>query len=414
MNSHHDTPPDVDSIQAVAIAPSLLLKSSADYTRTHTERKVYCQDGWRWKKRALRLGPLIGLMALILAIGCMAFAWQLLKYAEGRPVSDIPEINSYLSITSSMAATLIRFAIGGGLATHWWRKAMSVRSVAYLHRQWKVGTSVLNVIKTPRGFGLVAAAVAARTLLIAVGPLLQRSVDRTQIPDVAVKVMLPLHLPTGWAGNTNPSTSIYNSSKLLENVYHDHALKKSVYINVSDCKGLCNINVTAPGLTIEDHGCILIEKAIDLSTPDYWPTDSRGDHILFKANYSTKFMEDPQWFGPKDMTPEQPLPVPPRGQESVAIHYTSVNTSNGTGFMYHRQCWLRSAVVIHEMNVDSDGQVIGQYNTTVKTIDDDAIAGPNYRQHKDNIASITAVVNRVGIDLTSSATFRGSGPIYEE
>jgi hypothetical protein len=82
-------------------------------------------DSHRWKKRILRLGPILGISALVLAVGCVALAWYTLKYFDGKLIIDYPYINTYLSITSSVAATLIRFAIGGGLAIHWWRKALS-------------------------------------------------------------------------------------------------------------------------------------------------------------------------------------------------------------------------------------------------------------------------------------------------
>lgn len=67
---------------------------------------------------------------------------------------------------------------------------MKVRSVASLHRQLKVGTSIWSVLKTPKGFGLVSIAVIAKTLLIAVGPLLQLAVARTQNPAVPLAFVL--------------------------------------------------------------------------------------------------------------------------------------------------------------------------------------------------------------------------------
>lgn len=71
-------------------------------------------DTQRWKKRVLRLGPLIGLMALVLATGCVAFAWKILLSADGKLITDFSGINTYLSVTSTIAATLIAFPLEGG------------------------------------------------------------------------------------------------------------------------------------------------------------------------------------------------------------------------------------------------------------------------------------------------------------
>jgi hypothetical protein len=101
-------------------------------------------DSQRWRNRVLRCGPILGIGALVLAVGCVALVCYILRHFDGLLIIDDPYINTYLSITSSVAATLIRFAIGGGLAIHWWRKALSVHSVAHLHRRWKVGTSFLE------------------------------------------------------------------------------------------------------------------------------------------------------------------------------------------------------------------------------------------------------------------------------
>lgn len=167
----------------------------------------------RWERRILRIGPVLGILALILVAACVAMAWRVLTSYDGTPIIGYPNINSVLSLTTTMASTLIRFAIGGGLAIHWWRTALTAHSVGYLHRQWKVGTSLLEVVKTPRGFGLVAIVIIARSLLDTVGPLLQLSVGRTQHPSVPLSVALPEHLPstgpnqpwrlrgTMWAGN---------------------------------------------------------------------------------------------------------------------------------------------------------------------------------------------------------------------
>lgn len=287
---------------------------------------------------------------------------------------------------------------------------MSVRSVADLHRQWKVGTSVLSVIKTPRGFGLVAVAVVARTLLIAVGPLLQRTVDFTQHPPVSLKVTLPSHLPRGWAGTSDLRTTA--PSELFEEAYHGYASQEPLSVNLEGCKGQCQLSATAPGLWVQDSDCVSTHTAVDRFQIKYWPRDSHDKYILFSAGFSTEFTDRPQWFGPEAMKSEISLPEPPKDQESVAIYYTAVNYTDRGGLMYYKQCWIRSAVVLHEMRVEANGGIIGDYNTTLEAINNDAEADSLYRQGKNNNMSIGLVAKRLSSDLVSSVYFESDTDGY--
>jgi hypothetical protein len=254
-------------------------------------------DSQRWKKRVLRLGPILGISALVLAVGCIALAWYTLSYFDGKLIIDDPYINTYLSITSSVTATLIRFAIGGGLAIHWWRKAMSAHSVSHLHRRWRVGSSFLEVIKTPTGFGLVAIVITARTLLIAVGPLLQRSVGYTQHPSVSLSITLPEHLPRGWAGISGPH-SYHQPSELFFAAYHGFALEKPARINVRGCEGQCQLVISTPGLAIQNSDCISTTIPVRFSNMSSWPAMPPDDdddddtnhiyYILFLADFETQ------------------------------------------------------------------------------------------------------------------------------
>jgi hypothetical protein len=76
-------------------------------------------DSQRWQKRILRLGLILGIGALLLAVSCVVMAWHILNNIDGQSITDFQDVNSALSVTNSVAATLIRFAIGGGLAIHW-------------------------------------------------------------------------------------------------------------------------------------------------------------------------------------------------------------------------------------------------------------------------------------------------------
>jgi hypothetical protein len=363
-------------------------------------------DSERWKKRVLRWGPILGIGALVLAVGCVALAWYTLKYFDGKLIIDFPYINTYLSITSSVAATLIRFAIGGVLAIHWWRKALSAHSVAHLHRRWKVGTSFLEIIKTPGGFGLVAIAITARTLLIAVGAILQRSVSYTQHPNVRLSVTLPERLPHGWAGTLDSGG--YFTSKLLDAAYLGFALQKPARINVRGCEGQCQLVVNAPGLAIQDSDCISATISVSRSNLSSWPTmpDKKDEYILFSSNYSSQFVDTPLWLGPALMKPTQPLPLPPKDQETVAFFFTQVNMTADGGSMHSKQCWVRSATSYHNLTVDSQGFVMNGSSVTTPTINSNAPAGDQYRLNKFDSTSIATSFEELNAYLQSRVFFQ--------
>lgn len=105
------------------------------------------------------------------------------------------------------------------------------------------------------------------------------------------------------------------------------------------------------------------------------------------------------------MNYSEPLPEPPQNQQTVAIYHTSANVFEGSGTMSHTQCWLRSAIILHNVTVDFTGRVVSEYNTTVVEINNDATYGDLYRQGRNHTARIPTVLRTMAIDLNSSVYF---------
>lgn len=196
-------------------------------------------DDQRWKKRVLRKGPIVGLMALVLAICCVAAAWRLLIYFDGRPVILFPQLSTFLGTTATLAGVLIRFSIGVGLAIHWWRLTLIVQSVATLHRQWKVGTGILCVLKTPRGFGLVSIVIIARTLLSTSNPVLLNSIGYSRYPRVYLTNTLAERLPSGWAGVVAHLNGLAYPSPPYNTASREYFHQDAPRLSLQGCKGTC-------------------------------------------------------------------------------------------------------------------------------------------------------------------------------
>jgi hypothetical protein len=252
---------------------------------------------------------------------------------------------------------------------------------------------------------LVAIAITARTLLIAVGPLLQRSVGYTQHPRVSLSITLPEHLPRGWTGTSNLKG--YSPSDLLSAAYHGFALQKPALINVRGCEGQCQLKISAPGLTIQDSDCVPRRIPVGRSDLSSWPpmSDNRIDYVLFLSGFSIQFVDTAAWFGPESMKPTKSLPVPPKDQETVAFHFTQVNVTVTVGTMYSKQCWVRSVTSTHNLTVDSQGFVINGPSVISLEINNDALAGDQYRRNNTDNTSITTLFKELSPYLESSVYF---------
>lgn len=133
--------------------------------------------------------------------------------------------------------------------------------------------------------------------------------------------------------------------------------------------------------------------------------DDNSTYILFLADFSTKFMDTPQWFGPADMEPTQPLPTPPQDQDTIVFYFTNVNMVGDNGTMYSKQCWIRSATSMHNLTVDSQGFVTNESAVTTLEVNNDAPAGADYRLQATDTTSIASSILTLNAYLQSEVYF---------
>jgi hypothetical protein len=105
------------------------------------------------------------------------------------------------------------------------------------------------------------------------------------------------------------------------------------------------------------------------------------------------------------MEPTVPLPVPPKDHENVAFYFTQVNVTADAGTMYSKQCWIRSATATHNLTVDSQGFVTNRTRVTSLEINNDALAGGQYRLNKLDSTSIAASIEGFNAFLRSRTYF---------
>jgi hypothetical protein len=134
--------------------------------------------------------------------------------------------------------------------------------------------------------------------------------------------------------------------------------------------------------------------------------DKKDEYILFSSNYSSQFVDTPLWLGPALMKPTQPLPLPPKDQETVAFFFTQVNMTADGGSMHSKQCWVRSATSYHNLTVDSQGFVMNGSSVTTPKINSNAPAGDQYRLNKFDSTSIATSFEELNAYLQSRVFFQ--------
>ena len=154
------------------------LDPSSVNERLTVEGPTSCNEaGLTWKETYWRQGPLLGVTALVLAVGCTFAALAVLEASDGQPTADWKSnpVSFYLSISVTACNVLIRFGLASGLPILWWRHALQGRMIADLNREWEVGRSLLQALGSFRSMSLVMLATLSSAILILDGPLMQKA-----------------------------------------------------------------------------------------------------------------------------------------------------------------------------------------------------------------------------------------------
>ncbi len=93
-----------------------------------------------WSPSILRIGPLIGLGALVLGLCQIVAAYAVLKASDGEPTVNWQyQPTVYLAVLTAISNKALSFAFVQGAVVTWWRKAIrrNGTTLADMHRDWR-------------------------------------------------------------------------------------------------------------------------------------------------------------------------------------------------------------------------------------------------------------------------------------
>lgn len=104
-----------------------------------------------WQTTLLRLGPIAGICALLLALLSLLFALAVLLVSRGEAADWNVPPSSCLAICTAVANQALRFAAFQGVAIAWWFKALKGSTFARLHSDCKYRDSLeVHVLRIRR------------------------------------------------------------------------------------------------------------------------------------------------------------------------------------------------------------------------------------------------------------------------
>lgn len=124
----------------------------------------------------LQAGPVLGLAALLITMGCAFFSLAVLVASNNRTVDSwTVQPTVYLAIAAAIANSAIAFAHARAVPIAWWHAALEGTTIRSLHRQWKTSGSIAHAIANGRHLSLALMTTILVSIMIVDGPLLQRA-----------------------------------------------------------------------------------------------------------------------------------------------------------------------------------------------------------------------------------------------
>jgi hypothetical protein len=96
-----------------------------------------------WKPKWSRVGPMLGLSALILTVLSIPAEFGILRASDGDLVSSWKySPNVYLGILTAFTSKATSLAALQGAVVAWWLRAMRGTTLKQLHRDWAMGQNI--------------------------------------------------------------------------------------------------------------------------------------------------------------------------------------------------------------------------------------------------------------------------------
>ncbi|PIB03011.1 hypothetical protein CB0940_11874 [Cercospora beticola] len=214
-------------------------------------------DRHAWRGGVLRRMPWVGLLALSLALLCIAGAVAILFFSDGRPIGSWKYSPSvYVSFAYTIANVLLQDAMSRGATINWWKRAIADgTNIGDLHRNWDYGSSALASLKAGRHFNFIAFVTLFLTITPLNGPLLQRSSEveiskAVSNVDVSIQAAQRIDLPTGYMSGRLRVVPLLHED--FAPVFRAFESGRSIPANKTGCSGdgKCSGRLKAAGLSV--------------------------------------------------------------------------------------------------------------------------------------------------------------------
>ncbi|KAK4893441.1 hypothetical protein LTR27_008123 [Elasticomyces elasticus] len=413
--------PDLDPSPAQAFASTecdSFLQDSAKADTTDVEvaetSRDYQKTGRRdMFSRWIQWRPIVGLLALCIAIGCIFFTLAILIASNDAPVTTwVVQPTVYLAIAAAIANSALSFAYAQAAPIAWWYRLSRPggATIRAMERQWQASQSLTRAAGQSQRMTLVIAASMLVALMIIDGPLLQRAssvIVATQTQAVTLQVILPLEVPTGFSGYDQYSNLV--QSTIAVNVGQDWVAKSPISLTVSPgCKGTCTGTILGPGLTKTE--CITrVYPITDTAFHDpnaTWGSQSEEFYMYDPYNFT-----NPVFYVSTDthnILPNMSDATLQSLSEATWLAVGFMELINGTGNYTETECWWIPAILEYNISIDSNhhatidhtsgstGKLVALANNTQAPRADE----PNTR-YESTLAFITLIL---GAYYQSSAT----------
>ena len=252
-----------------------------------------------WQPSFFKRLPWLGVISIILALGCAAIAVSIAVESDGQPL-DHWQVNGYvvqpavlLSIVATIGNALLVYAFTRGATVHWWKTALDPRGITLseLHSSYHYGSGLTAIFGNIHAFNTVAVAALFMPILLIDTPLLQRSVGvvqrfnlgqtNTTIPISPAPFMLG---STGILPDHDPSPTLYHP--LFAKILQQYTNREPILFPKDTCMGTCHFEVEAPGWDVE---CTESTESYHLATwherNQYYDNTSSNGTLLKNSTY---------------------------------------------------------------------------------------------------------------------------------
>ncbi|KAF7555271.1 hypothetical protein G7Z17_g2283 [Cylindrodendrum hubeiense] len=226
-----------------------------------TDRSAH-RVAFKWRPGTLKSIPWVGLLALVLTLGCAVAIVGVLFSANGVATDSWPseehpiQVAVVLAVLIAMGNAGLTMAYGEGVTLTWWVKMLKGGNLNDSHRYWEHGASAFQSLLGIRHLSKITFVSMLLVLLLVDGPLLQRASSFTSVTETEFKTFTaPLsedQLSQSTAYYMTRAQSVNSLTSNFSQVVQDFTSRTAIKIDLAGCTGTCSGTLIAAGF---DVGC---------------------------------------------------------------------------------------------------------------------------------------------------------------